>query len=77
MYINALADCSATSLDVPLKQSVGVAPQEVWKMLWERRSPRAVTVCDASQMLMLDRALYFLASTAGESQLCHHKGYLR
>ncbi|KAL6735877.1 hypothetical protein Aduo_006279 [Ancylostoma duodenale] len=67
---------NATSLDVPLKQSVGVAPQEVWKMLWERRSARAITVCDASQMLMLDRALFFLASTVGESQLAFYKEFI-
>ncbi|RCN43479.1 hypothetical protein ANCCAN_10541 [Ancylostoma caninum] len=67
---------NATSLDFPLKQSVGVAPQEVWKMLWERRSARAITVCDASQMLMLDRALFFLASTVGESQLASYREFM-
>ncbi|KAL6735876.1 hypothetical protein Aduo_006279 [Ancylostoma duodenale] len=45
-------------------------------MLWERRSARAITVCDASQMLMLDRALFFLASTVGESQLAFYKEFI-
>ncbi|KAK6737512.1 hypothetical protein RB195_019926 [Necator americanus] len=64
---------NATSLDVPLKESIGTAPQQVWKMLCERRSARAITVCDANQMLMVDRALFFLACTAGEAQLPLHE----
>ncbi|XGW08260.1 hypothetical protein V3C99_010956 [Haemonchus contortus] len=63
----------AKTLDVSLKEPQGASPELVWKLLMERRSPRAITVCDENEIWLVDRALYFLASTAGPDQLSVHR----
>ncbi|KAK6045708.1 hypothetical protein COOONC_16787, partial [Cooperia oncophora] len=63
----------ATSLDVSLKEPQGVSPNEMWRQFMERRRHYSITVCDENDIWLVDSALYFLASTAGEDQLPVHK----
>ncbi|CAJ0607259.1 unnamed protein product [Cylicocyclus nassatus] len=67
---------NAAALDIPTKEVVGVAPHEVWRMLRERHSPRAITICDANQLLLVDRSLFFLACTAGETEVAVYREWI-
>ncbi|VDM72812.1 unnamed protein product [Strongylus vulgaris] len=63
----------AAALDISTKEVIGVAPREIWEMLRERHSTRAITICDARQLLTVIRALFFLACTAGEAHITFWK----
>ncbi|VDN19795.1 unnamed protein product [Cylicostephanus goldi] len=45
-------------------------------MLRERHSSRAITICDASQLLLVERSLFFLACTAGEAEVAVYKDWI-
>ncbi|WKX97921.1 hypothetical protein Q1695_013541 [Nippostrongylus brasiliensis] len=64
---------NARELDVPLKDPHGVSPSEAWRLMSERFSRTAITVCDADELVLVDSALYFLASTAGSEALAIHQ----
>ncbi|VDP13225.1 unnamed protein product [Heligmosomoides polygyrus] len=60
---------NAQKLDVSLKQPQGASPAEAWRSLMQHCNSRAITLCDANQIAVVDSALYFLASTAGPEQM--------
>ncbi|KAK5974144.1 hypothetical protein GCK32_001725 [Trichostrongylus colubriformis] len=66
-------ESQATSLDVSLKEPQGVSPSEVWRLLMERRNYRSITICDENDIWLVDRALHFLACTAGHEELAVHR----
>ncbi|VDM51820.1 unnamed protein product [Angiostrongylus costaricensis] len=47
----------------------GRNPRTIWKMLMKKCVPNGIIVCDADQMIIVDRALAFLASTVAPGEL--------
>uniref|UniRef100_A0A0K0DIT6 Maelstrom domain-containing protein n=1 Tax=Angiostrongylus cantonensis TaxID=6313 RepID=A0A0K0DIT6_ANGCA len=64
---------NAALLDVPSKHSLGRNPRTIWKMLMKKCVPNGIIVCNADQMIIVDRALAFLASTVAPGELRLHE----
>ncbi|KJH49423.1 hypothetical protein DICVIV_04438 [Dictyocaulus viviparus] len=59
---------NAVLVNVLIKQARGKTPQDMWRTLIRNRNSCEITVCDARNILVVERALLFLASTAGVDQ---------